>query len=160
MNENFSIPNKIEKVVEENPLLILLESKVIIKKDRERISISLSQISNVRVIRNRDLTLSILVLVFLAVFYILVLSPINLNIGFSFLSLTLVSFLFIVSFSIKNYTYKLLINQGKFGFNEITISKSNSIHAESFAAKFKNSGKAKMHEKELDYPQLTNLYSQ
>lgn len=154
MVENFNIPNNIEKVVEENPLLILLESKIIIKNKKERIGIYLSQISNVRVIKNRDLTLSILVLVNSILFYLLVLSPMNLNLEFSFLSITIFSILFVISFFIKKYNYKLLINQGKFGFNEITISKSNKIHAENFVSKFKNTYATNWAKKDFDFQKL------
>jgi hypothetical protein len=45
---------------------------------------------------------------------------------------------FTASFFIKKHTYKLLINQGKFRFNEIKISKFNCSHAENFALNFKN----------------------
>jgi hypothetical protein len=159
MNENFNNPNKIEKVIEENPLLILLESKVIIKIKKERIGILLCQISNVRVVRNRDLTLSILTLVFMSLFYILVLSPMNLNFGLRFLCVALISILFIISFSIKKYRYKLLINQGKLGYNEITISKRNSIHAENFMAKFKNVIITKSIENEFGYQKLKNVFN-
>ncbi|TDD95056.1 hypothetical protein [Flavobacterium cellulosilyticum] len=145
MNESITIPSKIEKIVEENSLLILSESKVFIKNNDHRISISLSQISNVRVIKNRDYTFSILVLVFSSLFYILVLSPINMSFAFSFLYITLIYI--VITFLVKNYTYKLLINKGKFSFLEISISKRNSVHAESFATKFKNSDISKMSEK-------------
>jgi hypothetical protein len=137
MTENFVIPTKIDKIVEENSLLILLESKVIIKNNNDRIAIYLHQISNVRLVRNRDYRQSFLVLVFLILFYKLDLIPVNSCFDFSFLYLCLIPILFGISFSIKNYTHKLLINKGKFNFNEITVSKSNSIHAENFVEKFK-----------------------
>lgn len=154
MDQNFNISNNIEKVVEENPLLILLESKVIIKNKRERIGINLSQISNVRLIKNRNLTLSVLVLVHFILFYFLVLSPMKFHFAFSLMFITILSILFVISFFIKNYTYKLLINQGKFGFNEITISKTNSIHAENFVSKFKNTYSTNMSNAELDFQKL------
>ncbi len=109
--------------MEENPLLTLLQSKIIIKNDKEKVSIALSQISNVRVIKHRDPAVAVLVLVFLALFYILVLSPVNLILTLSLLFLTLISILLIVSFSIKIDTYKLLINQAEFGFKQIYIKK-------------------------------------
>jgi len=154
MNETISTPNQIEKVVEENALLLLLDSKVFIKKGKERIGIDLKHISNVRIVRSRDLTLSILVLVLLALFYVLFLIPLNLNFTVRFLCVILVSILFIISLSSKNYTYTLLINQGKFGFNEILISKKNSVHAERFAAKFKSGATTKMNENKFDYHSL------
>lgn len=154
MVENFNISHNIGKVVEENPLLILLESKVIIKNKKDRIGIDLCHISNVRVIKNRDLTLSILMLVNFSLFYLLVLSPMNLKFAFSFLFITIFAILFVISLLIKKYTYKLVINQGKFRFNEITISKTNSVHAENFISKFKHTYSTNWSKKEFDFQHL------
>ncbi len=136
MKKNFTSTNKIEKILQKNPLFIILESKVIFKNNNEKVCFYLDQISKVRLIENRDFTHSIVVLVFSALFYLLVLSPFNLNFVFSFLYLIIMSILFVTSFFIKNNTYKLLINNGNFSFNEITISKSNITYAENFIAKF------------------------
>lgn len=40
MNKNCSHPNRIEKILEENPFLILLKSHVLIKNDKKRICVS------------------------------------------------------------------------------------------------------------------------
>lgn len=154
MSTNFSIPIQIEKVVEENSLLVLLESTVIIKKDKETITIRLDQISMVRVKRNKDWTFSILLFEFLVLFYFLVLSTTNLNFKIKLVYAIFSLLLFLGSFSIGNYTYKLLINLRKFGFNEITIAKSNRIHAQNFAAKFEISSATKTLEKELNFDKI------
>ncbi|MFV8337343.1 hypothetical protein ACNQF7_14855 [Flavobacterium sp. RSP29] len=154
MNKNFSHPNSIEEILEENPFLILLESHVIIKNDKERIYVSLSQILNIRVVKNRDSTVTILVFNFSALLYLLFLSPLNLHFAFQFLYLVFLSFSFIISSSLKNYNYKLLINKGKFAFNEISVSKNNIVHAENFAAKFKNNTISEMNNNEFDYKKL------
>jgi Na+/glutamate symporter len=154
MNKNFSHSNRIEKILEENPFLILLESYVIIKNDKKRIRISLSQISNIRVVKNQDLTITILTCTFSALLYVLFLAPLNLHFAFQFLYFVILSFFIIISHSLKNYSYKLLINKGKFGFAEIAISKNNIRHAENFAVKFKKSINSKMNNKEFDYKKL------
>ena len=92
MNKNYAHSNSIEKVIEENPFLILLESHVIIKTDTERIRVSLNQISNIRVVRNRDLTVTILVFAFSALLYLLFLAPLHLHFAFLFLYVVLISF--------------------------------------------------------------------
>lgn len=139
MNKNYSHPNRIEKILEENPFLILLESHVLIKNDKKRICVSLSQISNIRVVKNTDLTITILTFNFSALLYLLFLAPLNLHFAFHFLCFVILSFFIIISHSLKNYSYKLLINKGKFDFAEIAISKNNIGHAENFVIKFKKS---------------------
>ncbi|MFV5693037.1 hypothetical protein ACM55K_13505 [Flavobacterium sp. LT1R49] len=154
MNKILSTPNKIEKVLEENAFLILLESHVLIKNGKERIRVSLSQISNIRIVRNRDLTVTIVVFAFSALLYLLFLAPLNLHFVFQFFYSILILFFIIISYSLKNYRYKLLINKGIFAFNEIAISKNNIVHAQNFAAKFKNNTISEMNNQEFNYTKL------
>lgn len=137
MNKNFNNINKIEKVIEENPLIILLESKIIIKNEKQRIEFYLSQISNVRVIKKRNLALNGILLIITGMFYLSkITSKIETNIS-TLVSIFLTLILFTISCSFKSYNYKLLINKGIIGFSEIAISEKNIQHAESFARKFK-----------------------
>jgi hypothetical protein len=137
MHINFSTSNKTEKALEENPFLLILESKVIFKTDKDKIDIDLNQISNLRIIKNRNLTYNILIFLLTVYFYLSSeLESTYLNFLSESLYVTLISILCVITFSIENYTYKLLINKGKFGFNEILISKKNIIHAKNFVSKF------------------------
>lgn len=138
MKDNFNGTYKIEKIVEENPLFILLDSKVIVKNKKEKITFYLNQISNVRVKKLRDRSPSVIALVNLILFYLLFLSTLNLSSTIKILCVTVLTILFIISFFIKKYTYKLVINQGKFKFNEITITKDNNTYAEKLIATFEN----------------------
>ncbi|MDI6031967.1 hypothetical protein QLS91_02665 [Flavobacterium sp. LB2P84] len=137
MNVNFVAANKTESILEENSFLIVFESKVIFKNDKERINLSLNHISNIRIIKNRDLTTNIIISIFSALFYLLAIPPVNDKIVFQLFFLVYVSILFIIFSRIKKYNYKLLINNGKFGFNEIIISENNLFYAKRFLAMFK-----------------------
>ncbi|MFV5685687.1 hypothetical protein ACM55I_09565 [Flavobacterium sp. GB2R13] len=151
MEINFKTSNNTETILEENPLLIILESKVIFKTDSDRISICLDQISNVRIIKNTDLTANILVLLFTVFLYLLLkLEFQDLNFISQSLYITLISILIVITLSIENYSYKLLINKGKFGFNEITISKKNLLHAKNFVTKFENKNILKTNKQEFN----------
>lgn len=154
MSNNLSSPNNIEKNLKENPFIILFESKVIIKNNQKRIDLFLNQISDVRIIRYRDLTFSIALLVWMPLLYLLIFSSIDLNFALSSLCSILFIILFAISFLKKKYTYKLLINQGKYGFNEISISKKNIIYAENFAKKFKNGKTEEMTTEEFEHPKM------
>jgi hypothetical protein len=137
MNVNFVAVNKAENILEENSFFIAFESKVILKNDKERINLSLNQISNIRIVKKRDLTTKIIISIFSALFYLTAIHPVRDKIVFQLLFVVYVSFLFIVFSLIRRYKYRLLINHGKFGFNEIVISESNLFYAKRFVAMFK-----------------------
>ena len=60
-----------ENIIEENPFLTILQSKVIFKTKYNKTDICLKQISNVRIIKYRDITINIVVLLSIAFFYLL-----------------------------------------------------------------------------------------
>lgn len=152
MNRNLQPLNKIEKTLEENPFLTILESAVIFKTYNDKIRISLNQISNVKIIKSRDTTPNFILLVFTAVFMLLSKSIFQkLNFINESLYIIFISILLVVTFSIKNFTYKLLINRGKIGFNEIRISKSNVFYAEKFVNKFENTNTLKVNKQESNF---------
>ena len=137
MNVNFVAANKTENILEENPFFIAFESKVIFKNDKERINLPLNHISNIRIVKNRDLTTNIIISILSALFYLIAIAPVNDKIVFQLFFLVYVSILFLIFSLIKKYNYKLLINNGKFGFNEIIISENNLFYAKRFLAMFK-----------------------
>lgn len=137
MDVNFVAANKTENILEENPFFIAFESKVIFKNDKERINLPLNHISNIRIVKNRDLTTNIIISIFSALFYLIAIAPVNDKIVFQLFFLVYVSILFLIFSLIKKYNYKLLINNGKFGFNEIIISEKNLFYAKRFLAMFK-----------------------
>lgn len=131
------LPDKMEKIIEENALFIHSVSKFIIKNGEKRISISLNNISNIRLVKNRVNQSPIAVLFFMFFIYVVGSKFLKVTIELNLLYLSLSSILFILSFSIKNYNYTLLINQGVFCFDEIIIDNRNRIYAKKLVAKFK-----------------------
>lgn len=125
-----------ENIIEENPFLMILESKVIFKTKYNKTDICLKQISNVRIIKYRDITINIVVLLSIAFFYLLF-KTIFLDLNFVLKCLYVVAnlILVILTLSVENFTYKLLINVDNLGFYEIPISKRNIVYAKNFISK-------------------------
>ena len=149
MDRKIKTANKTEKILEGDPFFVILESTVYFKTYDERIGICLDEISNVRIIKNSDTTFNITLSILTTLFYILSKSIfLDLNFVFKFLYIVVISILIILIFSIKNFTYKLLINTGKTGFNEIPISKSNVQYAKNFVSKFYNTNTSQVNKQE------------
>lgn len=134
MDEIWIPTNNFEKILEENRLFIILESKVIFINDNEKISFYLDQISAVRLVKSRDFSANIMLLVSLSLLYILVLSTMN-SIS-DFLKLFFITTSVIVVCSLKKHSHRILINTGNYGFNEILISEKNLSFARIFISKF------------------------
>jgi hypothetical protein len=134
MNEIWIPTNNFEKILEENRLYIILESKVIFINEKEKISFYLDQISGVRLVKKRDFTANIMLLVSLSLLYVYVLSPMN-SIS-NFLKLIFIVTAVIVACRIKKHSHKILINTANYGFNEILISEKNLSFARIFISKF------------------------
>jgi hypothetical protein len=146
---NSTNSTKIEKILEDNPLFVISESKVTFKNHHA--VINLNQISNSRLIKKRDFTANIIVLVFAVLFYVMVLQPLYVFTVFESVILALI--LISVVSCIENYSYRLLINKTNYDFNEIFVSKQNLHIAKIFLSKFPVSTILKIkveHELEFD----------
>jgi hypothetical protein len=132
MSTNCITTTKTEKILEENSLFVISESKVIFKNCDT--VINLNQISNSRLIKKRDFTANIIVLVFSVLFYVMVLQPLYLSTKFESLILALI--LISVVSCVENYSYRLLINKTNYDFNKIIVSKENLHFAKTFLSKF------------------------
>ncbi|MFH6970563.1 hypothetical protein [Flavobacterium petrolei] len=153
MSTNCITTTKTEKILEENSLFVISESKVIFKNCDT--VINLNQISNSRLIKKRDFAANIIVLVFSVLFYVIILQPLYLSTIFESLILALI--LISVVSCVENYSYKLLINKTNYDFNEIIVSKENLHFAKIFLSKFPASTllKAKVKQEfEFDYESL------
>lgn len=110
----------------------LQDSAVTLDNNGIPVRISINQITNVRLIKQRNLALN--VFAFLSSILIFV-SCIRFFTSHyyvqGFLVLLIISLL-IVSFFVKRYTYKLLINKGKGEYNELQITKNNLTCARYF----------------------------
>jgi hypothetical protein len=120
-----------ENNLDKNPLFSINDSTVVMEIDGEKVNFDLDQITNVRVIKFRDLTLNVFLLVSSISFYLLgfksffVVDPVSLAISV---------ILFGSSIFIRLFSYKLLINKGNYDFCELLVSKSNLLFAEHLAS--------------------------
>lgn len=135
---------KIEKVLEENSLFVISESKVTFKNCDA--VINLNQISNSRLIKKRDFTANIILLVFSVLFYEIFLQPLYLSTIFESLILALI-LISLVS-CVEKYSYRLLINKTNYDFNEIIVSEENLHFAKIFLSQFPVSTISKIKVKE------------
>lgn len=136
MGKNLSSNNTIGSEIEENNFFILSESTIIFKNDNQRIKINLDQTTNVRLIKNRDFKINIIVILLAALFYLTVLQTINLDAIFQNFIVALLTISVIVNTLLRNYSYKLLINNKYNNYQEILVSKTNLYYAKIFLSKF------------------------
>ncbi len=122
--------------IDKNPFFTITTSQVIFHFKAEELKLDLNLISNVRIIKKRVFYVNILLAAlgfifcyFIAVYYLFYSSLILLPI--------LISVIILASFSIKQFSYKLLINNGESGFKELSISKKNVIYAQYFILLYK-----------------------
>lgn len=125
--EMASFENRLDK----NPLFSINDSTVVMEINGEKLNLHLNQITNVRIVKCRDLTLNVVLLFSFISFY--------LTGGERFFSVHLVSiiitiFLFAISIFTRRFYYKLLINKRNYGFYEFVIPKSNLVFAEHLAS--------------------------
>lgn len=121
---------------EENRFFLVAEDKIIFKNDNQKINVYLDQISNVRLIKNRDFTVNIVVILFGTLFYLTIVDPLNFNTLFQQSIIILLMLAVAVNAFRRNYSYKLLINNKYNNYQEIAVSKRNLRFAEIFVTKF------------------------
>ncbi|RTY86004.1 hypothetical protein [Flavobacterium sp. RSP15] len=138
MEDTDKFYNHTEKIIEQNALFLILESKVIFNTGREKVILHPNQITNVRLVKNRNYTLNILILVFLIVLSLKVEAFFNVSILFHFLFLGTIIISGILTSHIKNYSYVMLINKGRFDYDEIFVSRKNVTYANDFVSEFKS----------------------
>jgi hypothetical protein len=138
MKDTDTFNNHAEKIIEQNALFFILDSKVIFKNGRKRVTIYSNQITNVRLVKNRNCTINILILAVLTLFYLKTRVFFDFSILFHFLFLGVILILGIVACYIKKHSYVMLINKGRFGYDEIFISRKNVSVANCFISKFQS----------------------
>nr|WP_315186150.1 hypothetical protein [uncultured Flavobacterium sp.] len=112
----------------------IVDSKITIQNKGEEIGLNLNQISNARIIKRRNLIPNIFILVTAFMINFSLLSSYNVDNRYKDIFLILIV---IASFTIKYYSYRLLINKHNCCFNEFSISKQNLSRAQSFVSMFK-----------------------
>lgn len=123
-----------ENTLDKNSLFFINDSTVVFESNGGKVNLYLDQITNVRVIKSRNLTLNLALLVSSIFFYLLG--------GKLFFSgdkafIIISFFIFLVSVFLRRFSCKLLINRGKYDFYEFVISKKNLHFAEHLASVIK-----------------------
>jgi hypothetical protein len=127
-----------QNVASDNSFFYMEGSHVFIVANGEKVNLNFDQITNVRLIKNRNLSLN-LILFFVALllysYYILFFNNhFLIQVGL----LILITSFIAASMFVKLFSYKLLVNKGVDGFNEFLVSKSNLPFANSFIYIFKD----------------------
>lgn len=115
----------------------IVDSNITFQNKGEKIGLNLNQISNARIIKRRNLIPNIFVLAIALMINFSLLSSYNADNRYKDIFLILIVLAVIASFSIKHYSYRLLINKNNYCFNEFSISKQNLGRAQSFVSMFK-----------------------
>lgn len=133
--------HKTENVFREKNFIICSETKLIIKNKKQVVEFFLADISNVRILKRRNIYPNIITfyLILIITSTRILTAESNDNIFF-IINILIVLVLLIFTFFLKNYNYKLLINKGKYGFSEIILQKKNIENANKFLNDF-NSNK-------------------
>lgn len=133
--------HKTENIFRENNFIICSETKLIIKNKKQLVEFFLADISNVRILKRRNIYPNIITFyLILIITSTSILTAKSNDIIFFIINILIVLVLLIFTFFLKNYNYKLLINKGKYGFSEIILQKKNIENANKFLNDF-NSNK-------------------
>jgi hypothetical protein len=113
------------------------DSVVVLGNNGEKVILNLSQITNIRIIKNRNLSLN-LILLYLSVILCFITSQfLDKHISIQLTSSIGIALGILISIFVKRFSYKLLVNIGVGGFNEFLVTKGNLACAESFVSLFK-----------------------
>lgn len=146
LNNNVSFEELTAKL-DENPFFTISNSLVIFHFKGEEIKFDLNLISNVKIVKKRVFLINVLLAVFGLFFYLFIVEFFSIHFRL-FLMPIIVLGIVLASFSIKQFSYSLLINNGNLGFEVLKISEKNLVYAHYFILihkKNKMKNKARVH---------------
>lgn len=121
MIQSFTVNGDNNEVGELNNFIQKIDSKIIIVNKHQRLLYYFNEITNIRISKKRNLYPNLIVVgLGFSTLYIALSFRDYLNV-FAIMNIFFSVNLFIDTFFLKKYSYKLLINNGKSGFSEITI---------------------------------------
>jgi len=120
-----------------NPFFSIEGTRVIIDSNGEKVNLNFDQITNVRLIKNRNLSLNLILFFVALIFYSCYILFFKNYFLIQVASLIIIISVIIASLFVKLFSYKLLVNKGVDGFNEFLVSKNNLPFAKSFVFIFK-----------------------
>lgn len=148
MNLNIS---STEKNCEGGDFFTLQDSAVTLDNNGIPVRISINQITNVRLIKQRNLALNVFAFLSSMLIFVSCLRFFTSHYYVQAFLVLLIISLLIVSFFVKRYTYKLLINKGKGEYNELQITKNNLTCARYFMSLVKEKKAHSYSDKSFSY---------
>lgn len=146
LNNNVSFEELTTKL-DENPFFTLSNSLVIFHFKEEEIKFDLNLISNVKIVKKRVFLINVLLTAFGLFFYLFIVEFFSIYLGLVFTPIIVLTIV-LVSFSIKFFSYKLLIDNEHVGFKVLKISEKNLVYAQYFILIYKKNkmkNKARIH---------------
>lgn len=136
MNSVIFSKKKQENDLVENPLYILQESRLIIKHKKGKNVFNISQVSNLRILKNRKSATNIYFLLGMSLFGFFGVITFEMNLIIGVLSV-IVFLIAVFSFFFKRHTYDLLINVHNLGFRKFRLSKNEISPAKELVSIYK-----------------------
>ncbi len=128
----------LQRAASENPFFSIEGTRVFIDSNGEKINLNFDQITNVRLIKNRNLSLNLILFFVAGIFYSCYFLFFNNYFLIEVASIIIVTSVIVASLFIKLCSYKLLVNNGLNGFNEFLVPKKHLAFAQSFVFIFKD----------------------
>ena len=107
-------------------------SSVTLNNNGIPVQIPINQITNVRLIKQRNLALNVFAFLSSMLIFVSCLRAFTDNYYMQSLVAFIVFCLLVAAFCVKRYSYKLLINKGKGNYNELQLTKNNLTYAKYF----------------------------
>jgi hypothetical protein len=131
-----------QNVASDNSFFYMEGSHVFIVANGEKVNLNFDQITNVRLIKNRNLSLNLILFFVALLLYFYYILFFNNHFLIQVGLLILITSFIAASMFIKLFSYKLLVNKGVDGFNEFLVSKNNLPFAKSFVFKDRKGNKS------------------
>lgn len=147
LNNNVSF-EKLTTKLDKNPFFTISNSLVIFHFNGEEIKFDLNLISNVKIVKKRVFLINVLLTAFGLFFYLFIVEFFSIYLGLVFTPIIVLTIV-LASFSIKKFSYKLLIDNEHVGFKVLKVSEKNLVYAQYFILIYKKNkmkNRARIHQ--------------
>jgi hypothetical protein len=138
MNRTFTLKSRFNSNQTQNAFLTIEGSKLLVDNKGQVIKVNLNQITNVRIVKSRNLSLNILMVLFTVLFSYYLFSSNEIGILLQIILIAIIDGCVLLSLSLRMHSCKLLINVKGCSFHEVLLSKSTLFHANEFRDGFVN----------------------
>lgn len=130
-----------------NPFFYIQGSRLFIDCNGEKVNFNFDQITNVRLIKNRNVSLIRMLFFIAVIFYSCYILFFNNHFVMQLVSLCIITLVITSFLCIRPFSYKLLVNKGVDGFNEFLVTKKHLPFAKSFIFIFNEKKGCEFHNK-------------